>query len=207
MRYIEPPFEVFRQLEGVEHAARVLLAKSNVVVSGKSLGQGMLMGIDNVDFAEVAWFRKDLFSVHPNHYLNLLGQYEQAVIIPTTFAEKHQIKPGDLMNITISGQPVEFVVVAAVPYWPSQYPEQTPFMIANLEYIYDQAPVTPYEVWLKMKDGAKVTPLIEALREKKVDIASVKDVRNELISQKRHPARGGVFGILSLASSSRCSFH
>ncbi|GCL72693.1 ABC transporter permease [Paenibacillus naphthalenovorans] len=198
MRYIEPPFEVFRQLEGVEHAARVLLAKSNVVVSGKSLGQGMLMGIDNVDFAEVAWFRKDLFSVHPNHYLNLLGQYEQAVIIPTTFAEKHQIKPGDLMNITISGQPVEFVVVAAVPYWPSQYPEQTPFMIANLEYIYDQAPVTPYEVWLKMKDGAKVTPLIEALREKKVDIASVKDVRNELISQKRHPARGGVFGILSL---------
>lgn len=198
MRYIEPPFEVFRELEGVEHAARVLLSKSNVVVSGKSLGQGMLMGIDNVDFAEVAWFRKDLFTTHPNNYLNLLGQYEQAVIIPTSFAERHQIMPGDLMNITISGQPVEFVVVATVPYWPSQYPEQTPFMIANLEYIYDQAPVTPYEVWLKMEEGAKVTPLIEALNAKKVDIASVKDVRNELISQKRHPARGGVFGILSL---------
>ncbi|MGG2199429.1 MULTISPECIES: ABC transporter permease [Paenibacillus] len=198
LRYIEPPFEVFRELEGVEHAARVLTAKSNVVVSGKSLGQGMLMGIDNVDFAHVGWFRKDLFPIHQNLYLNLLGQYEQAVIIPTSFAEKHHIKPGDLMNITVSGQPVEFVVVAAVPYWPSQYPDEMPFFIANLEYVYDQAPITPYDVWLKMKDGAKVAPLLESLAAKNVDIATVKDVRNELITQKKHPARGGVFGILSL---------
>ncbi|CAG7605105.1 hypothetical protein PAESOLCIP111_00773 [Paenibacillus solanacearum] len=198
MRFIEPPFVIFRELEGVESAARVMLSKSNIVVSGKSLGQGMLMGIDNVDFAKVAWFRKDLFKVHPNTYLNLLGQYEQAVIVPSSFAERNHVKVGDLMNITIAQQSVEFIVVATVPYWPSQYPEQTPFFIANLEYIYDQAPVTPYEVWLKMKDGAKVAPLIETLQEKKIDIATVKDVRNELISQKKHPARGGVFGILSL---------
>ncbi|TVY09548.1 ABC transporter permease [Paenibacillus cremeus] len=198
MRYIEPPFAVFRELEGVEHAARVLQTKSNIIVSGKSLGQGMLMGIDNVDFAQVAWFRKDLFKVHPNIYLNLLGQYEQAVIIPTSFAEKNHLKPGDLMSITVAQQPVEFIVVATVPYWPSQYPEQTPFFIANLDYIYDQAPVTPYDVWIKMKDNAKVTPILEGLKAKKIDIASVKDVRNELITQKKHPARGGVFGILSL---------
>lgn len=198
LRYIEPPFELFRELEGVEYAARVFTAKSNVVVSGKSLGQGMLMGIDNVDFAKVGWFRKDLFPIHQNQYLNLLGQYEQAVIIPTSFAEKNHIKAGDLMNITISGQPVEFVVVATVPYWPSQYPDETPFFIANLEYVFDQAPITPYDVWLKLKDGAKVTPMIEALAAKSVDIATVKDVRNELITQKKHPARGGVFGILSL---------
>ncbi|MEK8129780.1 ABC transporter permease [Paenibacillus filicis] len=198
LRYIEPPFELFRELEGVEHAARVMTLKSSAVVSGKSIGQGMLMGIDNVDFAEVGWFRKDLFKIHQNQYLNLLGQYEQAVIIPTKLAEKHQIKPGDLMSITISGQPVEFVVVATVPYWPSQYPDETPFFIANLEYIYDQAPIQPYDVWLKMKDGAKVAPMLEALKDKNVDIATVKDVRNELIIQKKHPARGGVFGILSL---------
>ncbi|UUZ97313.1 ABC transporter permease [Paenibacillus sp. P25] len=176
----------------------MLQTKSNIVVSGKSLGQGILMGIDNVDFAKVAWFRKDLFKAHPYQYLNLLGQYEQAVIIPSSFAQKHSIKPGDTMSITVSQRPVDFVVVATVPYWPSQYPDQTPFFIANLEYVYDQAPMTPYEVWLKMKDGAKVAPLIEALKAKKIDVASVKDVRNELITQKKHPARGGVFGILSL---------
>ncbi|WP_281888017.1 ABC transporter permease [Paenibacillus sp. YYML68] len=198
LRYIEPPFELFRELEGVEHAARVLTIKSNVVVSGKSIGQGNVIGIDNVDFAHVGWFRQDLFRIHQNHYLNLLGQYEQAVIIPTSLAEKHQLKPGDLMSITISGQPVEFVIVATIPYWPSQYPDETPFYITNLEYIYDQAPITPYDVWLKMEEGAKVAPLLEALKAGGVDIATVKDVRNELISQGKHPARGGVFGILSL---------
>ncbi len=198
LRFVEPPFIIFQQLEGVEHAARVLRTKGNVVMSGKTLGQGMVMGIDNVDFSKVFWYRKDLFKVHPNAYLNLLGTYEQAVIIPTSFAEKHHIKEGDIISISIQQQQVEFVVVATVPYWPSQYPDQMPFFIANLDYIYDQAPVTPYEVWLKMKDGAKVAPIMEELAKKQIQIASVKDVRNELITQKKHPARGGVFGILSL---------
>ncbi|NHN28574.1 FtsX-like permease family protein [Paenibacillus sp. S3N08] len=198
LRYVEPPFIVFQQTEGIERATRVLRTKGNVVVSGKSLGQGMVMGIDNVDFAEVAWFRRDLFKAHPNAYLNLLGSYEQAVIIPSSFAQKHHIKEGDIINISVQQQQIEFVVVATVPYWPSQYPEQTPFFITNLDYIYDQAPMVPYEVWLKMKEGAKVTPIVEALTAKQIGIASVKDVRNELITQNKHPSRGGVFGILSL---------
>jgi putative ABC transport system permease protein len=85
-----------------------------------------------------------------------------------------------------------------LPYWPSLYPDEMPFYIAHLDYIYDQVPLIPYEVWLKMEEGAKVTPVIEALQEKGIGIASVKDVRNELILQQQHPSRGGVFGILSL---------
>ncbi|UJF36304.1 ABC transporter permease [Paenibacillus hexagrammi] len=198
IRYIEPPFQVFRELDGVEAAARVLQTKANVVVSGKSTGQGLVMGIDNVDFAKVAWYRPDLFPAHINSYLNLLGSYEQAVIIPSNYAKKYSLKEGDLLSITIQQQPLEFVIVGILPYWPSQYPDQTPFFITNLEYLYDQASIMPYEVWLKMKPDAKVAPLINQLQAKHIDLVSVKDVRNELISQKKHPARGGVFGILSL---------
>src|SRR6185312_9541257 len=93
--YTEPPFEIFRHLDGVEAAARVLQAKGNIVVSGRSIGQGTLMGIDNVDFAKVAWFRSDLFPAHPFKYLNFLGMYEQAAIIPSSVAEKYQLKLGD----------------------------------------------------------------------------------------------------------------
>lgn len=198
IRYIEPPFETFRSLEGVEHAARVLQVDGNVVSSGKSLGVGRLMGIDNVDFAKVAWFRKDLFPVHPYQYLNLLGSYDQAVIIPSSFAERNQLKTGDLISIAVNQQQMELVIVGILPYWPSQYPDQKPFFIANLDYIFDQSQVMRYEVWLKMKEGAKVAPLLEQLKHSKIEVASVKDVRNELITQKKHPSRGGVFGILSL---------
>ena len=149
---MEPPFEIFRDLVGVKHAARVLQTKGNIVVSGKSTGQGLVMGIDNQDFAEVAWFREDLFPAHPNEYLNLLGTYEQAVIVPSNYAKRYALKEGDIINISIQQQSVEFVIVGILPYWPSQYPDQTPFSITNLEYLYDQAPIVPYEVWLK--DGA-----------------------------------------------------
>jgi len=68
----------------------------------------------------------------------------------------------------------------------------------NMDYIYDQLPIIPYEVWLDMEDGALVTPVVEALTAKDIEVADVKDVRSELARQEKHPARGGVFGILSL---------
>jgi putative ABC transport system permease protein len=198
VRYIEPPFGAFEELNGVEAAARVMQTKGNVIVSGKSLGQGIVMGIDNDKFAKVAWFRNDLYPAHPFRYLNLLGAYEQAVIIPTGFADKYQLKPGDLITITLSQQPVEFVIVGTVPYWPTQYPDKAPFFITNLDYIYDQVPIIPYDIWLKMKDGALVQPLIADLAKKNVELVSVKDVRSELVKLNKHPTHGGVFGILSL---------
>ncbi|MMZ62276.1 FtsX-like permease family protein [compost metagenome] len=70
--------------------------------------------------------------------------------------------------------------------------------MANLDYIYDQSPLIPYEVWLKMKPRALVAPLMKKLSEQGVELYSVKDVRSELTTQNNHPTRGGVFGILSL---------
>jgi putative ABC transport system permease protein len=198
IHYSEPPFEVFKELDGVVHAARVLKMRGNVVVSGKSIGQGLVMGIDNVDFAKVAWLRRDLFPVHPYHYLSYMGEYEHAVIIPKKIADQYELKPGDSLTIALQQQAVEFAVVGILPYWPSQYPDQMPFYIANLDYIYDQIPMEPYEVWLKMEEGAKVAPLIEQLAQKGLEVVTVKDVRNELAAQSKLPTRGGVFGILSL---------
>lgn len=198
IRYIEPPFGAFEELKGVEAAARVMQTKGNVIVSGKSLGVGSIMGIDNDKFAKVAWFRNDLYPVHPFRYLNLMGSYEQSVIISTSFAQRYQLKPGDLITLVISQVPVEFVIVGTLDYWPTQYPAKTPFFITNLDYIYDQVPIIPYDIWLKMKDGALVQPLIADLAKKDIDLVSVKDVRSELVKLNRHPTHGGVFGILSL---------
>ncbi|MFD1955158.1 FtsX-like permease family protein [Paenibacillus thailandensis] len=196
--YNEPPFEIFRKLEGVKAAARVLQTNASIVVSGRSIGQGTVMGIDNVDFDDVGWFREDLYPVHPNYYLNNLGYYENAAIIPTGVAEKYQLKLGDAITAGFPDGRLEFVIVGILPYWPSQYPDQSPFIIANLDYIYDQLPIMPYEVWLSMEEGAKVAPILEKLAEQNIAVASVEDVRNELLTQAKHPTRGGIFGILSL---------
>lgn len=196
--YSEPPFEIFRTLDGVEAAARVLTTKGNVIISGKSIGQGNIMGIDNVDFIKVGWFREDLYPVHPQFYLANLGAAEHAAIIPSSVAEQYQLKLEDIVSIGFPDGMIDFTVVGILPYWPSQYPDQSPFVITNLDYIYDQLPIMPYEVWLKMKPDALLAPAVEELQKAGIELASARDVRNELVIQGKHPTRGGVFGILSL---------
>ncbi|WP_276355889.1 ABC transporter permease [Cohnella caldifontis] len=196
--YNEPPFEVFRTLPGVQHAARVLQAKASISVSGKTAGQGVVMGIDNVDFARVAWLRKDMYPINPYTYLAWLGKVPEGAIISSNVAKRFDLKQGDTVQAVLQDQVVEFAIIGIVPYWPSEFPDQAPFLVANLDYIYDQAPLIPYDVWLKMEPDAKTAPIIPALQSKGVELAQVDDMRSELATQSKHPARGGVFGILSL---------
>ena len=42
------------------------------------------MGIDNVDFAKVAWFRKDMYPVNPYQVFGLAWAIPEAAIIPPT---------------------------------------------------------------------------------------------------------------------------
>ncbi|RUS48394.1 ABC transporter permease [Cohnella sp. AR92] len=196
--YNEPPFEVFRTLPGVEHAARVLQTKVDLRVNDRTAGQGTIVGIDNVDFAQVAWFRDDLYPANPYKYLALMGKSAEYSLISSNLAEKYNLKPGDEIAAVVQEQVVRFIVAAVLPYWPAQYPDKSPFLIANLDYIYDEAPMVPYDVWLKMDPDAKIAPIVPILQDKGIEIASISDARSELITQSKHPARGGVFGILSL---------
>ena len=67
-----------------------------------------------------------------------------------------------------------------------------PFFVANLDYIYDQVPLIPYEVWLKMKPDAKVAPLMEKLAAEGIELSSVRDVRTELVTQETSIQRRSV---------------
>ncbi|RKP55303.1 ABC transporter permease [Cohnella endophytica] len=198
INYNEPPFEIFRTLPGVKQAARVLQTKSSLTISGKTAGQTTIMGIDNVDFARVGWLRKDMYTINPYKYLAWMGQVPEGALISSNVAKKFDLKRGDSVSTVIQDQKIDFVILDILPYWPSLYPDQAPFLIANLDYIYDQVPLIPYDVWLKMDPDAKTAPIIPVLQDKGIELASIDDMRSELVTQSKHPARGGVFGILSL---------
>jgi putative ABC transport system permease protein len=198
--YNEPSFGAYSKLEGVESATRVMRATGKVEAGGKSAGSAQIVGIDNVDFAKTAWFRDDLYPIHPYSYLSALGKTEQAVLLSAGFAEKYGLKEGDPLRMSIGydNAPVDLVVVGIVPYWPSLYPEESAFLVANLDYLYQQIEKIPYEVWLNMEDGAKLAPVLETLAQRGITVAQAEDARGELVERRNHPAQGGVFGILSL---------
>lgn len=196
--YTEPPQAPFERMPGVASSARVLRLDGELLIAGKSLGQGSLMGIDNVDFARSAWWRMDLYKgAHPFTLLRWLGEYEQGAVISDSFALRNNLKAGDLLQMKVQETMVEFVVIGITGYWPSLDPHSN-FVVANLDYIYEQIPLTPYALWLDMEEGAKVMPIVEHLREQGVDTSAVTDARNEWILRKLLPEREGVYGILSL---------
>lgn len=198
--YLEPPFEVFRNLEGADGVARVLRHKVSISVGNKGLGQGNMMAIDNVDFAKVAYFKRDLYpkSIHPFEYLKLLGMNEAAMLVSQNFLEKNGIEPGSIITLVIKQKPVDFIVYAGVPYWPTLYPNEAPFFIVNLDYVNDQLPLEPYEVWIKKAEDGSVVKMMEQLAENGTYLTYVEDYKSEMIRQMKHPSKGGVFGVLSL---------
>lgn len=68
--------------------------RGNISIGGRNLANGTLMAIDPVDFAHVSWFRDDLTEQHLYYYLNLLIDYEDAVLVNREFFEKNQLKLG-----------------------------------------------------------------------------------------------------------------
>jgi putative ABC transport system permease protein len=198
--YTEPPFGAYRDLEGVRSVTRVMRATGNIEVAGRSAGSGRIIGIDNADFYRTAWFREDLFPYPPYQYLDALGIAEQAALVSEAFADRFGLEAGDPLRMTIGygNEAVDFVVVGIVPYWPSLYPDESPFVVANLDYLYQQIDKIPYEVWLDMEDGAKLAPVLETLAERGIAITQVDDARTILTERRNHPSHGGVFGILSL---------
>ncbi|MDQ6422385.1 ABC transporter permease [Paenibacillus sp. LHD-117] len=196
--YTEPPQAPFEHMPGVASSVRVLQLDGELSLAGKGLGKGKLMGVDNVDFAKSAWWRTDLYkTAHPFTLLRFLGEYEQGAIISSSFAKQHGLKPGDLIQMTAQDIPIELVVVGVTDYWPSLDPNSA-FVVANLDYVYEQIPLTPYALWLDMEGNAKVMPIVEHLRSQGIETSAVSDARNEWILRKLQPEREGIYGILSL---------
>lgn len=195
---LPPPWNEHYNLPGVVSPARVRTQQVTPMVGGRAQKKGRLMAVDVQDFARVAWFRRDLAPYHINAYLNLIGQDEEAVLVSRDFMDRNKLKPGD--RITLMGeenQEVSLAVYGAVPYWPTFYPEETDFFVANLDFVEQGLGLYPYQVWLKMEEGAKLAPVVDALKARSIQVLRVVDNRQVLIRQRRDPQLNGLLGGLT----------
>ena len=193
-----PPWNLHYNLPGVEHPARVRREPVQMMVAGRTQGKGRLMAIDPDDFGRVAWFRSDLAPAHFYEYLNLLAQDEEAVLVTPGFMQKHKLKLGDRISLISEGmQEVSLVIYGAVPNWPSLYPEEGDFFVANLDYVESSLGLQRYSVWFNLKEGAKVQAIVDALKEESILTLSAVDYRQVLIRARRDPQFGGLLGGLT----------
>ena len=190
------PLEEYRALPGVTAISPAL----RVELIGRQadiIAQGTLLAIDPMTFPEVAWWRED-FTPSLNDLMTQFRSNEKAVLVNPQFAQKNRLDVGDIFDVDIEGQRVDFVMVGTLGFFPTLFPADGDLLLARYDYLDSLRTTGPSEVWLKTRAGQE-EKTIKALRQSAGKDLVVIENGHELTGvRKEDPLRTGLFGALSL---------
>jgi putative ABC transport system permease protein len=195
--FLEPPFSA-HFVNGVEGATRV-----KAFTAKPSVGRGVqkdvqVLAVDRTSLGSIAWWRRDFGERSLGALLNALSIHESAVIVQPSFMQQYQVGRGDTITLAFGSNLVDFKIVEAADYFPTLYPDKGFFFVANLDYLFDQLGLTPYDVWLSVSPDAKSKEIIDAIEQNGVKVVRIKDSRTAINFGRTDPQRTGLFGVLSI---------
>ena len=208
--FIEPDFNAYKKLDGVESAARIFNWNGIGVYSKSSAGNARLMGIDTDDFAKTAWFRKGLLGNGFYDYLNALGSEKTACLISKQLSRAMDINVGDTIQVSRPTDPEplgDLTVYGIVDYWPSWSPYLTEdnsegtmpeLIITNLSYSQQLYHLKPYDIWLKLKPGVSVEQVYKDIEKKGIKVTNITNSMQEISEKKNEPNTLTINGSLTL---------
>ncbi len=202
-RWLFLPVSEHLRVPGVRAAARVgdYTATANI---GGSTQTGRLLGIDRVDFPAAAFFRPDLADGEAlGGLMNRLALDPAGVLVSRDFMARHGLSVGDPLRLTVSAEgeshAVEFTIVGPLKLFPTLYPQDGPFFVANLDHVHEgMGGVFPYDVWLTTDPDAPGEAIVSGVRELGLTVVAASDARAAILAEQTRPERQGLFGLLSV---------
>ncbi|MBE0696486.1 MAG: hypothetical protein IH586_06145 [Anaerolineaceae bacterium] len=165
------------------------------------------MGIDRLEFPQVAFYRDDFADQSLGALMNALARDPMGVLVPKALMEEIGLKVGDQLNVDISvvdqSSSLELVIVGTYDYFPTVFPELKPTLIVNLESLFDDPEgVVGYDVWIDVRPNTDIDLLQFQIRNLiSPDRGVVEVLGNAFQEQKEmmdQPERVGLFGILNV---------
>jgi putative ABC transport system permease protein len=202
-RWLFLPVSEHLRVPGVRAAARVgdYAATSNI---GGRQQAGRLLGVDRTDFPAVAFYRPDFAWGEPlAGLMNRLAANRSNLLVSQDFLARHNLAVGEPMRLTVSiaGEvhEIEFTIAGPLALFPSLYPQDGPFFVGNLDYIYEAMGGTfPYDVWLATDPAVPGEEIVAGVRDLGLAVASTFDARATIADEQTRPERQGLFGLLSV---------
>ncbi len=200
--WINMPVDEHRQAPGVRAATRIGDFPVSTRV-GSRLVNGRLFGIDRSQFPEVAYFRPDFAADSLGKLMNALAVEYSGVIVSQSMMDALGLQVGDTIALSglvpTSNATFDFQIVGAMGLFPTVYPEDGEFFVANLNYIFSLlGHEVPYRVWLATEDAIDPELLVSSLDDLGYRILAMEDAHSELAEAQARPARVGLFGFLSV---------
>jgi len=195
------PVSQHLEAEGVLAAARVGEYWARSTLSRRE--EGTFVGVDRVDFARVAFFRSDFASRSMGGLMNLLALSPRALLVERGFLARNSLSIGDPLRLDISmggtRETVEFAIAGALDLFPTQYPDDEPFFVGNLDYAFQQlGDEYPYDVWLATDSRRPAEEIMADLQDIGFLVSGWEDAREIILEEQTQPSRQGLFGILSV---------
>jgi putative ABC transport system permease protein len=205
-RWLFLPVTVHLEVDGVKAAARVgdYQATANISDSQQA---GRIIGIDRIDFAKVAFFRRDFANNESlGGVLNRLAVGRDYILVSRPFMQQNGLNVGDLLTLTVeaSGKfaTIDFVIAAPLDYFPTLYPQDGAYFVAHLDYLHEQlGGQFPYSVWLAKQSDASSAEIVQGVRDLGVNVVSASDAQEKIGEEQGRPERQGLFGLLSVGFS------
>ena len=207
--YVEPSFVEFRMLEGVDGTARIIQHENARIRYMSTNATISFIAFDPYDFAQTAWWRSDLASHSLNEYMNIMMEFPSTAILSESLRDELNLREGD--KVRIYRLPFDHVidldVLTFVDYWPAltQFYQDTSgallrnnMVIANLDFLFSQMPVYPYDVWIRKAPGVTDEEIYDQLAEMRAPLERVDSITKLMVEAKNDPALQGTNGALSL---------
>lgn len=202
-RWLFLPVSEHLQVPGVWAATRVgnYTATSNI---GDRQQTGQLLGVDRLDFAAVAFHRPDFAGGESlGGLMNRLAVDRANLLVSRDFMVRHGLAVGDPLRLTVSvageTHQIEFIVAGPLDLFPTLYPQDGPFFIANLDYVYEGLGGTfPYDVWLATDPAVSGEEIVSGVQELGLAVVAASNTRAIIAQEQTRPERQGLFGLLSV---------
>ena len=190
------PVGEYRKAPGVSGAARVARLTGQQSLGGRA-GDVQILALNPADFLPVTTWRDDYADQSLVDLMSALASGPTA-LIDRRMAESLHLSIGDELPLTIKNRPVEVAVVGYLDYFPTLSPDNGPFLIMNLDQLFDEVGPMPSEVWLQLDPGASDAAVVAELDQLGLPVTHVESLHAQLVAKQSDVGRQGTFGMLAV---------
>ena len=190
-------------IPGVQAATRVGNYAATASI-GRHQHAGRILGIDWGDLPQAAFFRPDFaYNESLGGLMNRLAVASDSILVSSGFMARQRLVVGDplRLNVGAAGEfaDVSFTIVGALDLFPTLYPQDGPFFVANLDHLHNAlGGAYPYDVWLATDAAVPSASIIDGVRDLGLVVVTAQDARETILAEQTRPERQGLFGLLSV---------
>ncbi len=212
LQYYEPGYTKYASLNGTHGYTKVVFDEKATTKNNKNDINVTLMGIHTKEFGENTHIKAGLLEKHYFEYLNALAVMPNGVLVSRNFQSLLGYNVGDSITYTTGeGRSITGKIVDFFDYWPGYEPTTTQLsadgaiitrdnycMVANYETLKQKQGVTPYEVWITLKEDEDSAVVAAWIEENGLHVTKYVDKQAEMESVVADPLLRGTNGVLTM---------